>query len=313
MLAKSSFKFGIRDKWPIIMLMSKKDEMKLLSIGDKVPVGNYTKVFSAFSKVLNFSCGDLIVSLCTSLLCPGPYRIILDAESVAEITSMELSKDMLILNGEAKHSILPGMRYACKPFTSECDILIVGQRLVNIFSEFRHRLVPESVLGLLLKSNLEDSSINAILASWYSRGIEHFKQGNYTDAVQCFRHRGLGLTPAGDDFLVGLLLGMAWLQVVQKKELSKIMDLILYESEVKDPLIRTFMCQAISLDLDADWAGFLGGLCNSEAECLSWQEEILCHGASSGADQLSGFYLACALFGTELGVHIDSFTQKEVL
>jgi len=198
------------------------------------------------------------------------------------------------------------MLYTCAEFSYISDSALLQQRLKSSYAEFRDKAIPESVLGLVLHNPMEDSRVNRLLASWYSRGIEHFKQGNYADAVQCFRHRGLGLTPAGDDFLIGMLLGMAWLMRVQKKELSRIMDLILHESDVIDPLIRTFILQAFRLELDADWAGLLNSFCDHGSSYKPWLHKILSHGASSGADQLSGFYLACDLFGTGMDLPIKS-------
>lgn len=304
--------FVNRGNCGIFINMRITNEVNVLSIGDKVPVRVYQHVYTAHEQVLNFWCGRLILSVGASGLCYGPYRIVLNTDNVQWIKRVELKADMLVLNGDIILPISGEMRYHAREISGVCDANALRQNVLDSYAAFVKQAVPESIIGLVRGATWQESGVLRALASFYKRGIRHFIRKEYAQGVQCYRHRGLGLTPAGDDFLVGLLLGMAWLMRVQKKELSKIMDLIFHESDVKHALIRTFMVQAVALELDADWADFLGNLAAAEGRYEPGLEAILSHGASSGADQLSGFYLACAVFGTGFGLDITGFIEKEV-
>lgn len=273
-------------------------KIALISLGNKIPHGVYQSLYSKHPQVVNYLMDELIVSLCAEGISPGPYRIILNVDNVAKISSVELRADSLVINGDLHLGIKPETYYRCVEFGECRDAADLCLRVLDSLLVFLSREVLSCVM-MQVKYGQEDASgVQRILAEYYVQGYEKFRLGNYAEAVQCFRHRGIGLTPAGDDFLCGMLLGMAWLTKVQKKELSKIMDLILHVSEVNDPLIRTFMSQAVKLELDADWAGFLGALGSAGNSYEPWLDKILSHGASSGADQLSGFYLAWELFGS---------------
>ncbi|MDD2228629.1 MAG: DUF2877 domain-containing protein [Candidatus Cloacimonetes bacterium] len=274
----------------------------------------YNKVYNRFLRVVNFYCGEGVVSLCANSICSGPYRINLSTHDVEEIVYVEVMDDTLILNGSIRLCLKPELRYTCTEFSSPADDITLAKHIKRSYDVFAAKAIPESVYGLLNLKQADAGGVNQSLASYFKRGIAFFKEGDYKEAVLCFKHRGFGLTPAGDDFLIGMLIGMAWLQVVQKKELSKIMDLIIHESEMKDLLIKTFALQALHLDLDSDWLYFLNSLCDSEGDDIPHLEAILSQGSSSGADELSGFYLGCELFGSGFEINIlETKAKKEVL
>lgn len=292
----------------ILESMLKENEIEILSIGYRVHNGIYETIYSKHHKVLNFIDGDVVISLCAKSISPSPYRIILSTDTLDSVIFMEVKDDCIIFDDQRNITKDENkVYYPCKLIAfNESNPLV--NTVSHSYRYFYDSMQAECVLGLVNSAAIGLSSVQSVLAAYFTEGIQLFKAERYAEAVQCFRHRGFGLTPAGDDFLIGMLSGMSWLQVAQKKRLSKIMDLIIHESEIKDPLIMTFAMQALLLDLDSDWMSFLNSLCNPESDFKAPMEAILSQGSSSGADALSGFYLACALFGT--GFHIDILDTK---
>ncbi|MDD4310267.1 MAG: DUF2877 domain-containing protein [Candidatus Cloacimonetes bacterium] len=271
-------------------------DTKLLWLGDSVPCQRYSELYSRHPKVLNFKNKELVISLCAKSLCPGPYRIGLDVDDVESITNIELSSNCLVINDSYRLEVNPKNIWSC-PIGEKLGFTNPVKEIIwQNWIAFVTRLSPNCVMQQALQHRGVKPGFQGCVAESYRRGIDYLMVENWMDAVPCFKRIGQGLTPAGDDFLVGLLLGLAWLHRMQKKELSKIAELIYRASLGSDALVNTFMLQTITLNLDYDWSMFLQML-NSGAypESLLWQDKVKSEGSSSGADKLSGFYTAMAI------------------
>ncbi len=283
--------------------MNRNCEVSLKSIGYKVKDGIYTQHYSRHDRVLNFCADNLVISVCATGICSGPYRIVLECDKLSHIESIAIDKGTLIINGQQRIYYPKDKTYR----HAYSGAIAAGdehwERLVQSFAHFVKHAHPNSIIALI-NSESGEGSFDFALKTSFSEGMRHLRQGNYTEAVRCFRHRGMGLSPAGDDFLIGFVLATKWLELVRKKELSKITEIIIHESEVNNALIRTFMCQAAELDLDADWAEWLEALANVDVPLLPSLEALMKHGASSGADKLSGFFAACEVIGNLKAIRI---------
>ncbi len=282
---------------------------RVTSIGTKVRSGEYRQLYSAHHKVRNFLAGEMLLSVCSRDICAGVYRIVLDRDDVEGIESVEVAEGKLYVNGKA-YCFGAGEVYHAPVLDEIRDYPLLIHNLNGAEAMMMEQYTKGSIPSLLIEGALPNT-VDGALLRYYREGLRLLFAGDYPAAVRCFRHRGIGLSPAGDDFLVGLVLGMMWVQQTQKKELSKIVDTIIHESDVNNPLIRTFMMQAKELDLDADWARFLSSLAQHGGSYLAEMQEIMKHGASSGADQLSGFFVACELFCSGMEQRIRKTVKKE--
>ena len=273
-------------------------------LGNRVPRGCFTAKHSHHSKVVNFLAGDRVISVCAACLSPGPYRLILNTDSVESIHSVCNSGQELVLNNLIIIFTTGCRTYTCPEFEAlDCNISI-AERIKAAYHCFTNQATEDCVRKLGQNTINKKDNFSACLGENFNKGIRHLQQENYSQAIKCFRHQGRGLTPAGDDFLVGLLLGASWIQEIEKKELSKIRQLILAESKGTNPLGNHFLSKAYMLELDEDWAQFLMHLGSDGGDYQPWQNLILSHGSSSGADELSGFYLACSLFGKMIAIDV---------
>lgn len=276
--------------------------LRVLSIGEKILSRHYQSVYSRHPKVLNFMGEEFVISLCAKSFCPGPFRLVLDIESLDDIVEWELNKDELWINSLYLCKIPDDSYYRPPriiPLIAKTEILLTG------WDQFLFEANPDSIAKLLsFWPPIKQDSFRSSLSDSFAQGIQYFLQANYKEAVHCFKRKGYGLTPAGDDFLVGLLLGLACFVDEEKKELSEIRDLIFYESLAADALQNTFLHQVHEMFVDLDWYDLISALGENDDSYIPLQHQILQHGASSGADQMSGFYLACELWGnTDLGFY----------
>jgi len=98
---------------------------------------------------------------------------------------------------------------------------------------------------------------------------------------------GAGLTPAGDDWLAGLLM-WAWLAHPRPQEVGE--AVIAAAASRTTSLAAAFLRSAARGECDAAWQGLLSLLAARRCSNLDAAvRAVLAHGATSGADRLAGF------------------------
>ena len=133
-----------------------------------------------------------------------------------------------------------------------------------------------------------DAASSVILSE--AKNLESGWAGNVThlqEAALRLAGRGIGLTPAGDDFLAGLML-WAWLAHPTPGPFCHTL------AEVAVPRTTTlsaaFLRAAARGECDANWHRLLAALCSASARQLAPAvQQIVARGATSGADMLAGF------------------------
>jgi hypothetical protein len=103
---------------------------------------------------------------------------------------------------------------------------------------------------------------------------------------------GPGLTPAGDDFLVGVLLGLwaAWPVLV----VPPVVEAIVSAAAPRTTLLSAAWLRAAGRgEADEAWHNLLASLVSSPASgIITAGQRILARGHTSGADALAGFFVA---------------------
>jgi len=264
---------------------------RVVSIGEDVPEGVYYKIFSSHCKAVNFIWQNQVFSVCCRTLSQGPYRIVVDTDDVSSILSVCYENGSIKLNDQPCDT--SGMvKFSVPAFVPQLTSPTRKARIEDSRRFLVRHLPPQSVGFLLRTSNPGKQTFDQALGSLYQRGLDHFESGEYALGVKCFKGRGYGFTPGGDDFLAGFMLGAAWIQHLQKKRLSEIMAILLYESLSDNCLTNTFLLQAYHLKPDQVWVDFLLALESDSGILQDLILDIASSGATSGYDTLSGFYSA---------------------
>jgi hypothetical protein len=124
------------------------------------------------------------------------------------------------------------------------------------------------------------------------RGVYQMMNGHLLDGVRTLRGCGLGLTPSGDDFIAGLLIGLNLLQQLRGRDYQKIADDVFRTAKAGNIFSNSF--------LDLARRGLLFGRMKDLVLALMHESEgmvrksatrLMAIGGSSGADLGTGFLL----------------------
>jgi len=169
--------------------------------------------------------------------------------------------------------------------------------------------IDQGLLGLILgegkkpeaREGLTCSPHNLAFLTTAQAGIKGLLQalqdGNWSgilESAALLAGLGPGLTPAGDDYLVGLMAGLrVWPGLLENGGLSpgEVCQIILEATESRTTLLsNAFLHTAKEGLFGENWHELLAELARGEAiEIQRAVKRILSSGATSGADALAGF------------------------
>jgi len=142
-------------------------------------------------------------------------------------------------------------------------------------------------------SLLKSSPPNEIVLSTAQAAADALREGWVGDAEQLqagasgLAGLGSGLTPSGDDFLSGVML---WAWLAHPAPPSFCQTLATATIPRTTTLSAAFLRAAARGECSAPWHTLLAALnAGRDAEIATAAQEILAHGATSGADSLAGF------------------------
>ncbi len=266
--------------------------IKVLKIGALIPTGSYSEPHNRFNQVLNFPVEDKVVSLCSASLSPGPYRIILSANIVEDIHNFSLSESELILNGEISLAYTSQQLYrqprvfaAIPGFSKESLIRkLIGDMVNQEWATLLSMITGSCRMLSAFDKELQKSLLNALAALW---------QDNTLEFVTRLKGRGIGSTPSGDDFIIGYLLGISWLEKAWGMDLQDQREIVYSNALGTNKLVNTFLHQAYSYQLDKNWADFLNCLAANLVNRIDDEfSAVALQGETSGEDMLSGFFIS---------------------
>lgn len=276
------------------------------------------RVLATFARVCDLAtaAGD-VLALVSPEVEDGPLNIVLEtAPAAGEPSPLNPS--------EALAALKPGM-----PARLEGDVLLVGSlevhlgkaatweprpdwealraqhagivRHVPYLQQVSLDQAPEESLLCLLQGSAAGvpESVQAVQAALKTAGS--LLRSGWAGAAACLREGaawlaglGGGLTPAGDDFLCGIMLA-AWLAHPEPAAFCQVV--------VETAVPRTTMLSAAFLraagrgECRAAWHRLLPALAaGTSGEIAPAARAVLAHGATSGADALTGFVTGC-LYG----------------
>ncbi len=263
-------------------------------MGNSLSPGVYSQVHSAHPHAVNLLREDFVCTVCARNISPGSARIVIDADEVQEIKEVRVG-DRRIWIDQTQEIEISSDRIYQNPHFPRVESDQIKQRLRIEAAEFFAKCPPESVAGLIRGANEASGSYLGALGESFRQGRDLMSRNDWQAGVRCFKGKGLGLTPSGDDWLAGFLTGFVWLERILEQDWSDRRNRLLNLCLGKDPLVNSILRQTAELALDQDWAEFLISLQLSEADPSAKQDRILATGSTSGADTLSGFHCACEI------------------
>ena len=270
--------------------------MTLDSIGDQVEEGTYP-FHSRFHRVVNFRHGNILISVVNEEIGPGPRNIVvrdLDAGPACNrVAPLEVGARMIAFNN-CRFQFTDNHYYhstvaldTCNPRRFHHNLSVFGDHLRTMSS-------PKSLSFLLddkrtgnFRPGFERAFVGQI-----RRGVCQVMDGDLLRGVRHLKGCGLGLTPSGDDFIAGLLIGLNLLQQLRGRDYRKTADAVFRAAKGRNIFSNSF--------LDLARRGLLFGrmkdvilalVRDSEQAVRKSTEKLLAIGGSSGADLGTGFFM----------------------
>lgn len=293
--------------------------MTLLSIGDQIGPGTYP-FHSAFRRALNFAHGGRLISVVTTDIGPGPLNIVIrgrlpDGGGSNTLPPLQIAANRLsfanrCLRFTPRHRYYSGFDFVpdnlrrrtvrSPAFRQWADQKGNGRlrrfhRNLAILRELLITKSPPRSLALVLdESQLKNfrSAFDRALLRQVLRGAHHVLHGHLLKGVRSLRGCGPGLTPGGDDFIAGILIGLYLLQILHGLNFRSLADRIFRAALGANIFSNTF--------LDLARRGLLFGrmkdliqalLLGTNSGVRRAAGKLFAIGATSGADLATGFFV----------------------
>lgn len=272
------------------------NNFRLLSVGDRFPAGLFDLIHSRFKRVLNFTHADRIISLVSPDIGAGPFQIVVSELNTDFVQVLKHKPGSIVINDKEEISY-PETQIYQSGFTIYHPEPALLQKNLSLLKDMVVRSYRESPLVFLLtgKAYTASSAFDRGLRNRFAKAYEVLCRGSFADAVGKFKGRGWGLTPSGDDFNAGLLIGLYIRQLSEKKELSNIRSCIYHNSLGTNLQVNTYLLQAWRGWFSERWKNLLAAIVERPDKIEQAGEAILRQGETSGADSLAGFLAAWEL------------------
>ncbi|MFQ5753929.1 MAG: DUF2877 domain-containing protein [bacterium] len=264
----------------------------LLSIGDRVQTGRF-KLHSRFDRVVNFTNDGQLVSLVEEEIGAGPLNLVINNINLGEIRLLAIERQIIFLgpwrfhidNKLIYHSDLDFVHFNIETFRNN---LIV---LEKIFIE----TAPSKSLAFLLEESRREhfhSRFERAYVRQISKGVQKLFNGNWISGVKMLKGCGFGLTPGGDDFIAGVLIGLNFIQKMLGRDCRRHIKTIYAAARGGNIFSNTFLYLAKEGLLFESMKSLIASLLyGTEKEIRQCTKRLFSIGGSSGADLGVGFFM----------------------
>jgi hypothetical protein len=219
--------------------------MMLTSIGDRVEAGSY-RLHSRFDRAANFERDARLVSVVAEDIGPGPVNIVLRGfEAGSERGSrgpLEVGTRAVVFEGR-RFSLTKGHRFRSTLPLAGADPVCFHQN-VRRFGEFLRESAPQQSLAFLLDDKAVENSrpgFERAFRDQVRRNVREILHGDLLEGVRGLKGCGSGLTPSGDDFIAGLLFGLAVLEQVEHRDCRALADAVAGAARGGNVFSNTFL------------------------------------------------------------------------
>jgi len=242
-----------------------------MTIGDLVEEGTYP-FHSRFKRAVNFTDGRRLISVVDETIGDGPLNIVLPGfEPGTSHDPLQIRTGTVVFEGREY------------PVTSRYSSVIPGKP--RNLSRFDITTAPPKSLAFLIDETRERN-----FRAGFERGfVQHVKQcvhqifhGDRLAGIRQLKGTGLGLTPSGDDFIAGHLIGL--------NLRGEPTDEVFEAARSENIFSNTFLDLARQGRISGRMKNLILALMTGRGirECT---EQLFAVGGTSGADLVTGFYM----------------------
>lgn len=267
------------------------ESINLPCAGNYLPLGNF-KAHSRFTRVVNFVNETNEIAFITSEInFLAAHGIFFPGQNLKFIINLTITPQEIIINDQRinRSSI---NKYNSSLNFENINAVKFEENLLQLPILFSQEFPEKSLLFLLnpqYEANFTSGFDHAFMINAL-RSKELILSGELIKGVETIKGTGYGLTPSGDDFIAGLLLGMHYNEFKYRKNLYKVKNDIYQAVAGQNLLTSSFLFQAKEANYFRTLKNFLFLL--FDAEISTTKDELVqlfSLGATSGADLLTGY------------------------
>jgi hypothetical protein len=169
------------------------------------------------------------------------------------------------------------------------------QRNLSALSEALKVAAPPKSLAFLLDSKRRKSfrtGFDRAFTEQITRGVHQVFHGQLLEGIRQLKGCGLGLTPAGDDFIAGFLIGLHLLQKLRGQELQPMADAVFRAAKGGNIFSNAFLDLARRGLLFGRMKDLLVALrLSRQGSARNAAEALFAFGGTSGADLATGLLM----------------------
>lgn len=263
--------------------------IEVSSFGDMLQKGSF-KVHSRFEHVTNF-VADLdsadLVSLVDDVVGPGPFNIVVNHQNLEHVESLFIDVKGFNL-AKLRYDFEPSKRY--DSFINMAPLKAgtkFYRNLINLEESITEYAHPKS-LAFLLDEEREKPFKGAFEKEFVTRikkGIKLLFGSDPNLGIKILRGLGFGLTPSGDDFIAGFFIA--------KHLMGSEVHSFFREALGKNPLSNSFLKSAEQGRANEELKKLIHSLFEGDKKHVKEiSEKFMNHGATSGADMLTGLVIS---------------------
>jgi len=264
----------------------------LLSIGDQVRPGTY-RLHSVFERAVNYERRGRLISVVDETIGPGPLNIVLRRRSADFQSALRVGSSTVSFV-DHRYPYTARHRYRSRLEMRAVDLPRLQNNL-SVLGQVLKQAAPPKSLAFLLDGKRRQNfraGFERAYAKQIERGVRRVFHSNLLEGIRLLKGCGLGLTPGGDDFIAGLLIGLHLLQKLRGRDFRLTRETVFRAARGNNMFSNTF--------LDLARRGLLFGrmkdlllalLAGSEASVRKAAGKLFAVGETSSADLATGFYL----------------------
>jgi hypothetical protein len=264
----------------------------LVVIGDRVSEGTYW-MHSRFQRVVNFRSGDRMVSVVDRSVGPGPVNIVAEAIDFGDAGRLLIEPEALVLDG-LRVSFRASEVYRSQVHLAEVDRHTLRRNLTALRDALLEVSSPRSLAFLLDPVRLEGfrPGFERTLAAHLRDAVRRISAGDLGGGVEMLSGCGFGLTPSGDDYICGMLVGLHVTSQVVGKNLAEDIRTVYCAAATDNLLSKNFLRLAYEGCVDGRLKALLAALTTGDRlATLEQARGVISMGESSGADTLTGLLM----------------------
>lgn len=276
--------------------------MQVVSIGDLIVEGRY-RIHSRFRRAVNFADEEGIVSLVAQSVGAGPINIVVDELRTARVRALTVGT-RLAPGGTAPRPVVwlddrPLDCSGARVYESDFDFPDRRTRGLRTRLEVLRGTLAETAPARSLVFLIDESRRAAFRPGFETAFAEHAANcvadilyGDMLRGISRLKGAGFGLTPSGDDFIRGLLVGMRLVETVYGTSLSLTRRYVCETALTGGTMSEVFLLLAADGRVGEKVKALLTALLGGRLRDVRAAARALCAvGETSGADFATGLLL----------------------